>query len=474
MKTIPYFCTTNSLGEIMKTYVLDTNVILASPDAIYAFGDNTVILPLTILDELDKFKKETNELGRNARQVARNLDALREIGDLSVGVKLPSGGTLRVVVALSRTLLRLPYDLDENVPDNRILSVAIDCSAILVTRDINLRIKADAVGVKAEDYKHSSVAVDEFYTGTSKGYISGDCLGAIYTDKKLSIDSVTLPLGMGCPYPNQYFTLYSMDNEKQAALTRYDNIAKEFVLISDEKIMGIGTKNSEQQFALDALMNEHIPLVTMTGCAGTGKTLYALLAGLHQVLETKQYKKLMILKPIIAMNNSNQIGFLKGSFMEKMAPWVASYSDNVDVIMGADKKETDRKPKAKGKKNYHEDDEKYAGAVSMMEELISYGLLEVGSLESMRGRSLSNMYIILDEIQSCSKELAKSVVTRLGEGSKAVLLGDQDQIDVPWLDSSSNGLTHVIENFKGEQLAAHVHLTKSVRSAIAERAAALL
>jgi len=455
-----------------KTYVLDTNVMLVDSEAIFKFEENNVCLPIPVLEELDKFKKEQNELGRNARQTARNLDSLRELGDLSDGVKLPNGGTLKVTMAMSKILCRLPLGLDEDKPDNQILAVAIECGGILITRDINLRIKASAVGVPAEDYKNTSVSVEEFYTGTGKGWISGEDLTRIYSDKRLDLSAVTL-VDLEVPYPNQYFTLHSMDNEKQTALVRYDNVMKEYTILKDDVIMGIGTKNKEQQFALDALLNYDIPLVTLTGRAGTAKTFYALLAGLHQVLETKRYKKIMILKPIIAMNNSNEIGYLKGDFLQKMAPWMASYEDNCSIILGLDRKDRDSKPKTKSKKNQYYD-EKEAGSVSAIEELMSLGVLEIGALHSMRGRSMPNTYVILDEIQSCSRELAKSVVTRLGEGSKAILAGDQDQIDVPWLDASSNGLTHVIESFKGEQLAAHVHLVKSVRSAIAERAADIL
>jgi PhoH-like ATPase len=449
-----------------KTYVLDTNVLLTDPESIFKFEDNDVILPITVIEECDKFKGEQNELGRNARQVARNLDKLRQLGKLDVGVRVDNGGTLKVALTLSQTILRLPFDLDENVPDNRILSVAIDSNGILVTNDVNLRIKAEALGIKAEEYKHDNVQLDNFYTGTDVVYVKSEIIDNFYKNKVLSLMDLELKL---YPTHNQYFTFIDFYNEKHSALGRYNSSLQEFKLLEDISIMNMVPKNKEQQFSLDALLDPSIPLVSLTGPAGTSKSFSAILAGLYQVLETKQYSKMMILKPIISLDNANKLGYRKGTFMEKIAPWIASYADNIEIIMGEPKVRDTKKSKKK-----NEFEEKDAGRTSMMEELISFGLLEVGDLETMRGRSLPNMYIILDETQSCSKHLLKSVITRLAEGSKIVIAGDLEQIDLPWISAESSGLTYVIEKFKGDNLFAHIHLTKSVRSAIAERAAELL
>jgi len=454
-----------------KTYVLDTNVVLCDPDAIFKFEDSTVILPITVVEEVDKFKKEQSELGRNARQLARNLDELREKGRLDEGVETPEGGVVKTALTLSRTLLRLPFDLDGNVADNRILSVAIDSSAILVSNDINLRIKADAVGVRAESYRNNVVQFDSFYRGTGDCIVEPEFLDSFFTDKVLSIDYVEF---VEPPIHNQYFTVYDKYNSKRTALARYDSTNTELKLLPGElKLMGIVPKTKEQQFSLDALLDPSIPLVTLTGPAGTAKTFSALLAGLYQVLETKQYSKVMIIKPIVAMDNSNQLGFRKGYFLDKMAPWISSFSDNISVIMGGGSS-VDSKGKSKSKKKCTYEDKESAGTVSMLEELMAYGLIEVGDLETMRGRSLPDMFIILDEAQSSSQHLLKSVITRLAEGSKIICAGDLSQIDLPWVSAETSGLTHVIEKFKGDKLAAHIHFTKSVRSVLAERAAELL
>lgn len=459
--------------ENKKTYVLDTNVILQDPEAIFKFEENTIILPITIIEEADKFKGEQSELGRNSRQFSRNLKELRKLGKLNEGVPLEGGGTLRVEVALSQIMDRLPLDLNKDIPDNRILAVAVHHKGILITNDSNLSIKAEGIGVPSEEYKNSAVRVDEFYTGTGKGYVTEENLSKIYADKKLELSEVTLNPDVE-PFPHQYFTLHSMCDEKHSAIARYDAVMKEFKLLpGDLKLMGIVPKTKEQQFSMDALLDPSIPLVTLTGPAGTSKSFSALWAALYQVLETKQYSKIMILKPIISLDNSNKIGYRKGDFMEKMAPWVSSYSDNISVIMGITSKDPEVKIKTKTKKRLDMDD-KEAGRVSMMQELMSYGIIEVGDLETMRGRSLPGMFIILDETQSCSKHLLKSVITRLAEGSKICVCGDLEQIDLPWITAETSGLTHVVEKFKGDKLAAHVHLTKSVRSEIAERAAEIL
>jgi len=454
-----------------KTYVLDTNVLLADSEAFQKFEDNDLVIPIPVLEELDRFKKEMTEIGRNARQTARNLDALRELGDLSVGVKLPSGGTIRVAVALSRVLCKLPLGLDENIPDNQILAVAVDCHGILVSRDVNLRIKASAVGVPAEDYKHTAVKVDEFYTGTGRGWVSGETLSKIYSDKKLNLEDVTL-VDMEVPYPNQCFTVYSMDNEKQAALTRYDAVMKEFVLLpADLKTLGLVPKNAEQSYALDLMLNENINLVSVIGRAGSGKTLLALAAALHGVLETKRFTKLLILKPIVSVGNAHKLGYIPGSTEMKLAPWMASFFDNISFIMG--EPTFDEAPLKKSKKKESFED-KSAAKLTAAEELMALGLLECGSLETLRGRSLPNQAIIIDESQQLTNHELKTIITRAGEGSCIFMLGDISQVDLPYLSEDNNGLVYVADRMKHSEITAHITLVKTVRSKLAELAAELL
>lgn len=472
-----------------KNYVIDTNVLLIDPDAIFQFGDNNVILPLTVIEEVDTFKKpkrpEDQELARAARQVARNLKELMKRGRIDEGVTLDNGGTIRVVLTISQTLLRLPIDLAEDLADNRILSVAIDYKAILVSNDTNMAIKAVAVGLEAQEYKANAIKSEDFYTGTSKGYITEDSLNKIYDAKQLDLSEVTL-VDLETPFPNQCFLLQSMDNPKHSALARYDSVMQEFKLLPlDMKTLGLIPKNSEQQHALNLLLDPEIKLVSMIGKAGSGKTLLALAAGIHGVLESKLYTKVMLLKPIVAMDNGHQLGFLPGSMEEKLSPWLASYYDNISFIMGAP--QFDEAPmekvraKSRGKggkcKSYDPEEkweDKSQAKVSAAEELIALGLLELGSLEHIRGRSLPNQYIIIDEAQGLTHNAIKTIITRAGEGTKVILMGDVEQIDLPYLSADNNGLVYVADRFKEEPIAGHITLTRTVRSELAEKAAQLL
>jgi len=461
-----------------KTYVLDTNVLLNDPEAMFKFDDNNVIIPITVIEEIDNHKKDQSDLGRNSRQVARNLKECRKLGMLNEGVDLKSGGTLRIEVALRRVLDRLPLDLDEDLADNRILAVAIQCNGILITNDSNLAIKAEGVGIKAEEYDNLKVNVDTLYTGTGKAYVTEDNLDAIYTLGAL--DEALVTVTGDFPSPNQCFVLYSMDNPKHSALVTYNSIMKRFDLLpQDLKTLGLMPRNSEQQFALDLLLNPDISLVTIIGKAGVGKTLVALAAGLHSVMVEKMYKKVLLLKPVISMDNKHQLGFLPGSMEEKLAPWMASYYDNIDFIMGEAKKADDvPKVKTKGKSEKFSVtsslDNKDRAKVSWAHEFIDQNILELGSLEHIRGRSLPNQYIIIDEAQSLTPHAIKTIITRAGEGTKILIMGDLEQIDVPYLDASSNGLSYVVDKFKNETIAGHITLTKSERSKLAEIAANIL
>lgn len=466
-----------------KNFVIDTNVLLIDPDAIFQFGANNVILPLTVIEEVDTFKKpkrpDQAEEARAARQFARNMKSLRALGRVDEGVPLPNGGTLKVVLTISQTVLRLPLDLESDVNDNRILSVAVDYKATVITNDVNMGIKAEALGLNAEEYSATAIKSEDFYTGTGKGYVSGEDLERIYAEKCIQPSDVDFD---GELHPNQCFILESKDNHKQAALVRYNAAYKEFVLVPDEmKTLGLEPKNAEQHQALGLLHDPEIKLVSMIGKAGSGKTLLALAAGLYGATVTKEYTKVLLLKPIVSMDNSHQLGYLPGSMEEKLAPWLSSYYDNIDFIMGRNEYEDPPKLKKDKKKRDNQNDpymaswnEKKAATVSKAEELMALGVLEIGSLEHIRGRSLPNQFIIIDEAQGLTHNAIKTIITRAGEGTKIVLMGDIEQIDLPYLSADNNGLVYVADRMKHCDISGHITLTKTVRSKLAELAAELL
>lgn len=463
-----------------KVIILDTNVPLTDPECIFKFEENLVVIPLTLLEEIDNFKRDKTELGANCRAFARHMDTLRTLGDLRKGVKVNDLDGQLFVIPFDQTVANcLPYQ-DMSVMDNRILATAVYAKTfmwsnnggtkisdyILVTKDINLRVRADIFGIVAEDYNNTKIQTDELYTGHEILDVSNDIIERVYENKKLDVTDISFE-----PYPNQCFTLKEEGNGKHSALVRYDSIMKEYKLISqDLKTSGILPRNTEQQFALDLLNDSNLNLITLGGSAGTGKTLLALSAGIKGVLDLQQYTKIVLLKPIVPMDNGHELGFLPGSMEEKLSPWMQSYSDNIEVIMAEYFKEDE--PKKKTKKQV--ENEKSAGKINPVQELMALGLLEFGSLEHIRGRSLPQLFVIIDECQNLSTNSIRTIITRIGEGSKIILMGDTSQIDNPYLDSRSNGLTVTVEAFKGQQIAGHITLKKSERSKLAEIAANIL
>ena len=477
-----------------KIYVLDTNVILHDAEALFKFEEHVIVLPFTVIEEIDTFKKEQNELGRNARAFSRYMDELRVKGSLVNGVKTNDHGGMLLVVLYDQTVANcLPYQ-DMSIMDNRILATAkyvetflqvktlndtegrLKKEVILVSKDVNLRIKADVYGIVADDYKNGKIETDELYSGVIQVTVPHEFIDRVYDTKlldKFDLDSYIEEI-----YPNQCVVIHSEQNTKQSALLRYNSIMKEYRLLSmDTKTVDIQPKNLEQQFALELLKDIDINLVSMTGKAGSGKTLMALAAGLYSVLETQRYSKILLLKPIVAMDNNHELGFLPGSMEEKLAPWMASYADNIELIMQNYVKDTSgvtKKPKGVSKAEWEVLQEKQAGRTNPIQELIASGLLELGSLEHIRGRSLPNQYIIIDEAQNLTLHALKTIITRVGEGTKIVLMGDISQIDSPYLDSRSNGLSLVIEAMKSQAIAAHISFKKSERSKLAEIASDIL
>jgi PhoH-like ATPase len=437
-----------------KTFVLDTNVLLHDPKAIFKFKDNDIILPITIVEELDRFKKLSEMTGRNARQVSRTLDELRTKGRLTEGISLDNGGLLRVVSCDRDTLKQLPYLLDGKENDNAILAVALkqkencQCNVVLVSKDTNLRIKADALGLEAQDYENDKVDFEGLYTGEAEILVESESIDEFFKQHSLDLDRSV--------YPNQALTLVDINNASHTALGIVSD--RRVVPLSKTATMGVSRihpRNREQKFALELLLRDDIALVTLVGKAGTGKTLLAIAAGLFKAIDEKIYTRLLIARPVVPMGKD--IGYLPGDIKEKLTPWMQPLYDNFDLIF------TNQDPL--GKPNYWR---------SGYQELLDRGLLQIEPLTYIRGRTIPQQFAIIDEAQNLTPHEVKTILTRAGEGTKIVLTGDPEQIDNPYVDAASNGLTYVVEKFKHEPLAGHITLTKGERSPLAERAAMLL
>ena len=437
----------------MKNYVLDTNVLLHDPQAIYKFEDNAVTVPLTVIEEIDRFKKEQSETGRNARQISRMIDGFRKDADLVNGVPLESGGVFRVAIYREAAMKLLPPELRGDKADNQILAVAKeledvkDQPVIFITKDINLRIKADTIGLTAEDYESDKVSIDDLYTGSVELSVSGEQVDLFYEQGYLELDEEFKA--------NQGVTLVDEGNLSHSAIGRFNSSKQQIVpllRVSKEGIWGIHPRNREQQFAFDLLLNDDIQLVSLIGKAGTGKTLLAIAAGLLKTADESVYSRLLVSRPVFPMGRD--LGFLPGDVEEKLAPWMQPIFDNVELLL------TSVDEGGKRKRGYR--------------ELIDLGLMEIEPLTYIRGRSIPRQYLIVDEAQNLTPHEIKTIITRAGEGTKIVLTGDPYQIDNPYVDSSSNGLTYSVERLKGQDIAGHVTLSKGERSPLAELAANLL
>jgi PhoH-like ATPase len=435
-----------------KNFILDTNVLLHDPKALFSFADNDVVVPIYVIEEIDQFKRDLSELGRNARAVSRLLDAYREKGKLGEGVKTEKGGLLRVLF----TERNLPREMaNGHETDNRILAVALDVRdtepdkpAIFVTKDTNLRIRADALGLTAEDFDSERTEISELYTGFAERLVAGASIDAFYKDGQ-----VELPLeGL---FPNQYVHLKDEANPSHSAMGKVNGAKQAIVpLIRSTKdgVWGIRPRNMEQSYALDLLLNDDIKMVTLVGKAGTGKTLLAIAAGLHKTMEEGIFHKLLVSRPIFPLGRD--IGYLPGDVEEKLNPWMQPIFDNVEFLMNLSRAE------------------KRAGR--SYTELMDLGILEIEPLTYIRGRSIPNQFIIVDEAQNLTPHEVKTIITRAGDGTKIVLTGDPYQIDNPYVDSTNNGLVHVVNRFKNEKAAGHITMSKGERSELAELAANLL
>ena len=434
----------------MKTFVLDTNVLLHDPNALFSFTDNNVVVPIYVVEEIDSFKKDLSELGRNARHVSRALDSLREEGSLSEGVQLDSGGSLRVAT----TARDLPAEIaTDRGQDSKILSVALDLrdsdqckdEVVFITKDTNLRIRADAVGVATEDYEPEQIEVRDLYTGYDELSVEPERVDQFFSDGGIALPD---------PYytANQYLILRDNTKTNRTALGRVmSEETQRLMPISAFKqaVWGVRPRNREQHFAFDALLDDNVKLVTLVGKAGTGKTLLAIAAGLQKTTEESVYQKLLVSRPIFPLGRD--IGYLPGDVEEKLNPWMQPIFDNVELLMGL----TTR-------------DKKHGRSYK---ELIDLGVMQIEPLTYIRGRSIPAQYMIVDEAQNLTPHEVKTIISRAGEGTKIVLTGDPYQIDNPYVDQTNNGLIHVVNRFRSESISAHVTLTKGERSELAEIAA---
>ena len=430
-----------------KRYILDTNVLLHDPNALHQFQDNDVVIPLKVIEEIDRFKRDQSELGRNARQVSRMLDTIRATGNLAEGVALTSGGTLRIAFPGDRHAYTEGLTADDQIL--RLSMLMKDKEAlppiIVVSKDINLRLKADALGLEAEDYETGQVNVDELYLGHSTHDVSPDVLEFFRQNGYAEPSGFT-------PSPNEYALLRDEKENSHTLLTRFDAPSGRLIPLipSPDEIRPVQPRNKEQHYAMDALLNDDIKLVTIIGKAGTGKTLLAVAAALFKTMDQKNYRRMLICRPTIPMGKD--IGYLPGTIEEKLNPWMQPIFDAMDLL-------------ANGRKNG------FKGSKSMAEES---DRIAIEPLTYIRGRSIPNQYIVVDEAQNLTPLEAKTVLTRVGPGTKIVLTGDIYQIDNPYVDSMSNGLTSIVEKFRGQNIAAHIVLNKGVRSEVADLAANLL
>ena len=444
-----------------KYFVLDTNVLLHNPNALFSFGDNCVVIPFTVLEELDDFKKSTDDTGRHARQVIRHLDALRKKGKLSRGVSWNGeGGLIKVELDDHER----PASLHEDSPDNRIITVAWHFieqgeRTTFVSKDINARIKSDALGIPTADFEAQKVDVDRLYHGYREVKVAGDVIDGFYEKKELPIETVVAsePAEDGGSesgvYPNQFILLRDLATASHTGLARVTAMGDRLVpvMASRKPVFGVMARNVQQTMALDLLLDDEVKLVTLLGTAGTGKTLLAVAAGLDKTLNEKSYERMLVARPIMPLGRD--IGYLPGDVEDKLSVWMQPIFDNLSYVFssriaGGRQADTGR-------------------AEKRIEELMESGQLVLEPLTYIRGRSIPNQFMIVDEAQNLTPHEVKTIASRVGEGTKLVLTGDIAQIDNPYLDSASNGLSYSVEQLKGQGIVGHVMLTRSERSSLA-------
>lgn len=444
-----------------KIFVLDTNVLIHNPQSMFAFEENRVVIPIVVIEEIDQFKKGIDEKSRNARQIGRYLDALRTRGSLQDGVKTEKGGTIQITVNNEISSAAQQYFfVDRN--DNLIIGTALymknkypEAQVTLVSKDANVRIKADCVGINAENFENDALRFEELYTGWEDLTVSNEALTEL--NEKHYITNT-----FGDFLPNEFLRLHTAEHPEETVLTRYNKSLNIINILSGYKggeIYGLKPRNEEQVMALDLLLDDDIRLVSLSGIAGTGKTLLAMAAGLKKVVEDSLYSRLVVSRPISPLGKD--IGYLPGTKAEKFNPWMQPIYDNMDILL-----------------SLHEDNSQQNGngnrdkkKKTTLFDFMDYGFIELEPLTYIRGRSLPNQFIIIDEGQNLTPHEMKTIITRAGKDTKIVLTGDPYQIDIPYLDSLSNGLSIAVEKMKQEDIVGHVTLSKGERSELAEMAA---
>ncbi len=459
----------------MDYVIIDTNVFILDPNAYLKFPNKHVIIPLIVIEELDSFKREMTSVGKAAREIIRSIDLLRKKGKLTEGVNLENNSVLQVFIL--EDVEDLPEGLDRIVKDNYLLSTGLKLKKIfnkevtIITKDADLRIKADVLGLNAEDYNTNHSNLEKLYTGQQTLHTTDEWINKLYKNVPLiwrtenptpefATEPITEPIVV-----NQYITLKS---NNKSALVRAHKSGK-LILLKEKKILNIVPKNKEQRFALDALLDPEIQLVTLAGRAGTGKTLLALAAGLFQVLDQEIYKKLLVARPVIPMGRD--IGFLPGELEEKIKPWMQPIYDNLEFLLENDENEEIYPTDKSNEKNKKEKKKDLHTTIAYLKQM---GILDVEPLTYIRGRSIPRQFIIIDEAQNLSPHEAKTIITRAGIGSKIIFTGDYYQIDHPYLNLYTNGISYTFNRMVGEDLFAHVTLEKGERSELAELASKLM
>ncbi|HSK98169.1 MAG TPA: PhoH family protein [Euzebyales bacterium] len=442
-----------------STFVLDTCVLLADPHALYRFDEHEVVLPLVVVEELDRHKTRMDEVGRNARSALRVIEELRvrSSSGLREAIDLPQGGTLRVEG--NHVDSTLPPYLDPAKPDHRILSVAVGLGGTLVTKDGALRIKGSQLGVPVEDYRADTVQVDERYTGIAEIAVDGATLDTFHRDGKLTLDEAAVA-GADL-WLNQCVVLRA--GASASGLARVVSCAPAAVVVDRvggrQRVFGVSPRDVRQTFALDLLMDPAVPCVSLMGMAGTGKTFLALAAGLEQVIEAGAYRRLSVYRPLVAVGRQD-VGYLPGDLDEKLQPWMAAVYDNLYSLFRGD----DASPADWPGGNNHRQ------VQSAVDALLDRGQLEMAAITYLRGRSITDEFVIVDEAQNLELPTLKVILTRMAAGSKVVFCGDLSQVDNPYI-SPYGGLAALIEKLKGTRLFGHVTMAKGVRSPLAELAA---
>jgi PhoH-like ATPase len=476
----------SDMEQAVKHFVLDTNVLLHNPDALFVFQENHVVIPFTVIEELDKMKRKEDDLGRNARACIRHLDRLRGIGRLSEGVSwgelgvIPNtasstgpGGTTGTIRIIVEDLPR-PGAIHEDSPDNRIINVAWHLKergvrTVFVTKDLSARIKSDSLGIRTEDFTNQKVDADRLYTGYLSAQAEGALIDELYRDRLLPLERLGGALTDSTDgteispqeiQPNQFIVLRDQDDENHTGLARRLADTDHVIPVTGPRkpVFGIMARNVQQTMAMDALLDEEIKLITLLGSAGTGKTLLALAAGMAKVFSEERYEKLLVARPIMPMGRD--IGYLPGDKDEKLTAWMQPIFDNLSYLLST--------------RGSHAQNAESHSSEQRIQKLMADGKLVLEPLTYIRGRSIPHQFMIVDEAQNLTPHEVKTIASRVGEGTKLILTGDIGQIDNPYLDSSSNGLAYAIEKMKGVRLFAHVTLAKSERSELASLAASRL